>query len=109
MQQDILLNQVNIPTNETMGILYFDLSYANGDFAISNSDNQTIEQIIQSFAGWFKTDFINGVGIIQYLNDRINQQTVQLKIKNSLIRDGFSVKNVTFDKNNNIYVNAERL
>ena len=51
-----------------------DLTIVNGDFAIAESDNQHLYDIINSFPGWWKEFPQVGVGIQNYVNSSGKQQ-----------------------------------
>ena len=105
-QQDIKLLTQQYGNKD--GIIYSDFDFAQGDFILYDSDDQTIQDIVQSFTAWFKTDFINGVGIFQYLNSNVNEQLLYYNIRQFLERDGFKINNISV-LNSSININATRL
>lgn len=83
-----------------------------GDFEISTSDDQHIEDIITAFTGWFKEFPSLGVGIKQYQASAGQEQTIERSIKLQLQGDGYSVAGAKVDSNPNgtftIWPNAIR-
>lgn len=62
-----------------------------GDFQIGLSDDQHIQDIIESFPGWWKEFPSIGVGILQYLNSSGQEQQIERSIKLQLTADGYEV------------------
>lgn len=83
-----------------------------GDFQIAYSDPQHIQDIIESFAGWWKEFPALGVGIKQYQGSSGMEQTLQRSIKLQLQGDGYSVEGMIVESNPDgtftIYPNAVR-
>ncbi len=65
-----------------------------GDFAIAESDNQHLYDIINSFPGWWKEFPQVGVGIISYVNSSGKQQELSRNILVQLEADGYTVNNL---------------
>jgi len=63
-----------------------------GDFVIGASDNQHIQDIIQSFIGWWKQYPLVGVGIQAYVNSNGQDQALARSIQVQLQSDGFTVQ-----------------
>ena len=89
-----------------------DLAIENGDFVISLSDEQHIEDIITSFLGWWKEYPALGVGIKQYQGSSGMEQTMEREIKLQLQGDGYTVDGAKVESNPNgtftIWPNAIR-
>lgn len=76
-----------------------DLAIKNGDFAIGRSDQQHVEDIINSYPGWWKEYPQVGVGVMNYLNSSGQQQKLQRSIIIQLQADGYVVSNPTVENN----------
>jgi flavorubredoxin len=87
-----------------------DVVIENGDFKIFESDQQHIEDTINAYAGWWKENPTDGVGIGLYQNSSGSVQQLSRKIKIELEKDKYKVDNpiIEFDSssNLNIYPNA---
>ncbi len=70
----------------------YDLLVTNGDFVIGASDNQHIQDIIQSFVGWWKQFPLVGVGIQSFINSNGQDQALARSIQIQLQSDGFTVQ-----------------
>ena len=58
-----------------------DLYCLDGDFAISESDEQHVSDTISAFPGWWKQNPADGVGILQYINSTGQEQTLSRSMK----------------------------
>ena len=67
-----------------------DLAVSNGDFVIGLSDNQNIEQIIDSARGEWLFQPSVGVGIKRFLNGNISFAQLETLIQQQLVLDGYS-------------------
>jgi hypothetical protein len=87
-----------------------DLIFANGDFSISDSDQQHIQDIVFENTGAYKQYPLVGVGIINYLNSSGAQLILTRNIKSQLETDGYRVDSVKFSENDvsNFTVDAVR-
>jgi hypothetical protein len=83
---------------------------SGGDFTIIESDEQHIVDIINSAQGSWKEYPLCGVGIDNYLNSVVSQQSLTNEIKVQLTRDGFGSIKIDFNDNNslNFIVDAVR-
>jgi len=83
-----------------------DLVITAGDFEISESDKQHIQDIIESFTGWWKEFPALGVGIKQYQASSGMEQTIERQIKLQLQGDGYSVDGakVVFGTDSKMYI-----
>lgn len=70
-----------------------DLEIINGDLKIGKSDQQHVEDIIESYAGWWKEYPTLGVGVQNYLNSNGNNQQLARNIIVQLVSDGYVVSN----------------
>jgi hypothetical protein len=70
----------------------YDLLITNGDFVIGASDNQNIQDIIQSYVGWWKQYPLVGVGIQSFINSNGQDQALARSIQIQLQSDGFTVQ-----------------
>lgn len=87
--------------------------FENGDFAIFESDQNHIQDIIESLTGDWKEFPLCGVGLPNYLGSSGQQQIVQKNIQLQLQADGYEVIEVLAEQNTNgtfnLEVNAERI
>jgi hypothetical protein len=86
-----------------------DLEFQQGDFLITNSDQQHIEDIVEAFQGSYKEFPLLGVGIRQYINSAGAQDEVQSLVQLQLESDGYTVNSVILGDQGNIYIDAERI
>lgn len=90
-----------------------DLLIRDGDFAVGESDDQHIEDIITAFPGWWKQFPLLGVGIFQNIKSSQNPQDLERSIKINLQSDGYDVSNARVAINGNgkmeVSPNAVRL
>lgn len=81
-------------------MIRFDIETEDGAIVISNndvvwavSDEQHIQDTITAFPGWWKENFSDGVGIIDFLNSSGQQQILSRLIKIQLESDLYQVNN----------------
>ena len=86
--------------------LYIDAN--TGDFSISESDPQHVQDIINSWAGWWKEFPTLGVGVKQYLGRSGGIQIVKRAIKIHLKSDGYRADKI-FIEGSSVYVTGERI
>ena len=86
-----------------------DLVIQNGDFVITDSDQQHIEDIIQAYIGHYKEFPLAGVGIDLYMNSSGTQLELQRIIRLQLESDGYTINNVIITDEGKLYIDAERL
>ena len=88
----------------------FDLLIVDGDLSIGLSDEDHINDIINSNQGDWKEYILCGVGIDNYLNSSGLDIFLEKEIVVQLERDGFSQINIDFKDNNsfNFSVDAVR-
>lgn len=67
-----------------------DLLIESGDFVIGTSDEDHIQDIIESNLGWWKEFPALGVGIKQYQASAGQEQTIERQIKTQLQGDGYN-------------------
>lgn len=77
-----------------------DLVISNGDFSIGDSDEQHIKDTIVSFAGWWKDNVSDGVGIDSFVKSTGQEQVVGRLVKIHLENDGYTVNNPIININN---------
>lgn len=87
-----------------------DLIILNGDFKIDDSDSQHVEHILIADKGQFRQFPLIGMGIGRSLNGSINSQSLRQQIKIQLESDGFNVRQIQIDPNDElkIDIDAER-
>lgn len=78
---------------QDIAVLNNDLVFVDGDFAISLSDQQHIQDTINAFPGWWKENPSDGVGVFQYMNASGAEQQLSRAIKVNLKSDGYNVNN----------------
>lgn len=78
-----------------------DLLIQNGDLVVGPSDNQHIDDIISSFAGFFKENPNLGVGINQDIKSQ-NGKGIVNTILQQLQSDGYQVPSVDTKINNGV-------
>ena len=69
-----------------------DLAFKDGDFFVAESDTQHIVDTINAFAGWWKENPLDGVGLMAYTKSPANMQDLNRKIKIEIQSDGYTVK-----------------
>jgi hypothetical protein len=90
-----------------------DLVIENGDFSVSESDQQHIILIINTFPGHWKQFPTCGTGIIQYLASSGQGSKLNRSIRVQLEADGFTVNQLTLSERPDGYfdydLSAERI
>ena len=86
----------------------FFIDPVKGDFLITNSDTQHVQDIINSFAGWWKEFPTIGVGIKKYLGATGGVQVVKRAIKIQLKSDGYRTDKIIV-KGEKIFITGERI
>ena len=89
-----------------------DLLIQNGDFIIGLSDEDHMQDLIESFVGWWKEYPAVGVGIKQYQASAGQEQVIERNIKLQLQGDGYDIAIVrvtsTSDSKFNIQIDGTR-
>lgn len=80
-------------TNQDIALWGNDLLIQNGDLAIAESDTQHIADTMNAFAGWWKQEPQDGIGIFAYLNSAGQEQSLKRQIMIQLASDGYKVSN----------------
>lgn len=89
----------------------YDLVIENGDFKVSNSDNQHIELICITDVGHWKEYPLLGVGIEKYIASSGQTEPLKRAIKVQLASDGYKVAQVVVNGTNEdftYYIDATR-
>ena len=86
----------------------FFIDPVKGDFLIIDSDTQHVQDIINSFAGWWKEFPTIGVGIKKYLGATGGVQVVKRAIKIQLKSDGYRTDKIIV-KGEKIFITGERI
>jgi len=88
-----------------------DLLIINGDFVIEDSSNQNIEDILNSYKGYYKEFPFLGVGIFSYIRSTGRVLEMKNLIKLQLESDGFRVNkiNIIDLEKMEIEIDAERI
>ena len=94
-------------SNLDIALFQNDLQIRDGDFIITESDEQHVADTINAFQGWWKEFPADGVGIFKYLNSGGQEQVLSRSIKINLSSDGYIVNNpsVQTDENGMLTVN----
>ena len=79
-----------------------------GDFAIHESDPQHVQDIINSWVGWWKEFPTLGVGIKQYLGRSGGVQLTKRAISIHLKSDGYRADKITV-QGSSVFVTGERI
>ena len=66
-----------------------DIVIVNNDLVLAQSDEQHIVDTINACPGWWKENFADGVGIINYLKGKNVIQELTRKMKLNLKSDGY--------------------
>lgn len=74
-----------------------DLTIVNGDFALSDTEVQDIDLIINSQKGAWKEHPLTGVGIHQLIKSRATEVRIKRDINEQLTLDGFKNIEINID------------
>lgn len=85
-----------------------DLKIANGDFVVSDSDQNHILLIIKSYLGAFKQFPLVGVGIDYFRSSNGQQSAIKRSISVQLEYDSYSNIETIVNKDNTFYITAKR-
>lgn len=85
-----------------------DIMIENGDFVISDADQQNLKLIIQAQKGQFYETPLIGVGIGDEMNSVTTFQNLKNRIKNNMALDGYDADGIMIDDDFNITTNAKR-
>ncbi len=69
-----------------------ELIFSNGDLVIAESDTQHIVDTFNAFAGWWKENPLDGVGIMGFTKSPADVQAINRKILIEIESDGYAVK-----------------
>jgi hypothetical protein len=84
-----------------------DLVFRGGDFLISQSDEQHIEDTINAFQGWWKMNPTDGVGIRSWQKSPAIIQQMTKSIRLNLQADGYICSpKISFDSKGNLIINT---
>jgi len=86
----------------------FFIDPVKGDFLITDSDTQHVQDIINSFANWWKEFPTIGVGIKKYLGATGGVQVVKRAIKIQLKSDGYRTDKIII-KGEKVFITGERI
>ena len=79
-----------------------------GDFFIEDSDAQHVQDILNSWANWWKEFPTLGVGVKKYLGTPGGVQVLKRAIKIHLGGDGYRVDNIII-QGEEVYITGERV
>ena len=82
-----------------------DLVVDLGDFVLADSDQQSVQDIINAYKGNYKEFPLIGVGIDTYRNSTPDESEIQSIVRKQLEADGFTVNSVQVIESK-IYVDA---
>jgi len=89
-----------------------DIEIDNGDFVVSESDQQHIEDILISSKGDYKQSPFSGVGIRDWLKGPSSLSIIndlEKEIRMQLVYDSFSIKTLRMTSFTDIKIDAERI
>ena len=86
-----------------------DLTITNGDFVISDSDQNHVINILKAYTGGFKQFPLVGVGIDYYLASSGTQQVIKRNITVQLESDGYKVNEVEVLGQSKYSIDAKRI
>lgn len=66
--------------------------FNNGDFVVTESDTQHIVDTVNAFAGWWKENPLDGVGIMGYSKAPAVIQEINRKCRIEIESDGYKIK-----------------
>ena len=69
-----------------------EIAFKNGDFFTAESDTQHIIDTINAFAGWWKENPLDGVGIMAYSKSPAIIQDINRKCRIEIESDGYRLK-----------------
>ena len=81
---------------------------STGDFLISESDTRHVDDIIESFPGWWKESPTVGVGINRNLAQSNLRLVLSREIVVQLSADDYTVDEVEFDENFEVFITGNR-
>ncbi|MDP3679778.1 MAG: oxidase [Flavobacterium sp.] len=84
-----------------------DMTIANGDFLIGDSEAQDVELLITSSKGAWKEHPLIGVGIAQLVKTRATEVRIKRDINEQLMLDGFINIDIDIDYPD-VHVDANR-
>lgn len=87
----------------------FDLQISNGDFVISESDQQHVLLLIKTYVGAWKQYPLVGVGIDFYSASSGKQQILKRNIIVQMESDGYKVNEIDIRQPDKYYIDAKRL
>ena len=68
------------------------IAFKDGDLFIGESDAQHVIDTFNAFAGWWKENPLDGIGIFGYSKSPADIQTINRKTRIELESDGYIVK-----------------
>ena len=72
-----------------------DIVFNNGDLYVVESDTQHCIDTINAFAGWWKENPLDGVGIMAYTKSPADRQEIGRKMQVELKSDGYVCRSPT--------------
>lgn len=85
-----------------------DIVIVNGDFAVFESDEMHIENILKANRGFFFETPLIGLGIVKEINGSKSIQELKQDVRRQLVLDNFGVQVVEITEGE-ININAKRL
>lgn len=84
-----------------------DLYIKNDDFIFTESDTQHVIDTMNAFAGWWKENPLDGVGLMAYMKGNTNTQELNRKISIELQADGYKTSSpvVTLSPDGKLIIN----
>jgi hypothetical protein len=86
-----------------------DLTISNGDFVISDSDQNHVINILKAYLGGYKQFPLVGVGIDYYLASAGTQQVIKRNITVQMESDGYKVNKIEVLGQSKYSIDAKRI
>ena len=86
-----------------------DLKIVNGDFAVSDSDQNHVINILKAYVGGYKQFPLVGVGIDYYLASAGTQQVIKRNITVQMESDGYKVNKIEVLGQSKYSIDANRI
>jgi len=87
----------------------YDVIIKDGDFLVSESDQNAIQYILKADRGQFRQFPFVGLGLNKYHKSSIDPQIIKQAIKLQLKIDNFRVKRIDINGELSLYIDAKRI
>lgn len=84
-----------------------ELIFKDGDLVIAESDTQHVIDTLNAFAGWWKENPLDGVGVMGFTKSPADVQAINRKIRIEVESDGYAIKApvVQLDASGELFIN----